>query len=125
MNIGDRVVCGANVPCDNCVFCLKGEPLLCLHLKCFGVNVNGGLAEYCAYGSTQVHRVDNLSNVEAVLVEPMGCAVQLLHRLHPRPGSNALILGSGPAGILLAQLLKQNGAHEVGTSPRHDRAEYL
>lgn len=86
--------------------------------------VDGGLAEYCAYTSTQVHRVNKLPGVEGVLVEPTSCAIQMLHRLAPKIGSSALVLGSGPAGIILAQLLKRNGAHEVGTVLRRGEASF-
>lgn len=55
----------------------------------------------------------SLTDEEACLVEPCACAIHGLDRLDLSPGSEVLILGAGPTGLLLAQLLRQNGASRV------------
>lgn len=37
LSIGQRVVVSANVPCNDCFFCIQGEHLLCEKIKCHGV----------------------------------------------------------------------------------------
>lgn len=113
LQIGQRVVCGANTPCTDCFFCLRGQPLLCSNIKCAGVTVAGAFAEYAKYPSSKVVPISNLSDMEAVLVEPASCAAQMLSRVRPEVGSTVLVFGAGPAGLLIAQLLKLNGGVRV------------
>jgi D-arabinitol dehydrogenase (NADP+) len=47
------------------------------------------------------------------LVEPAACAIHGMDKLNPSVGIEALIIGSGPTGLILAQLLKLNGAARV------------
>jgi D-arabinitol dehydrogenase (NADP+) len=42
------------------------------------------------------------------------CAIHGLDKLNPPVGIEALLLGAGPTGLILAQLLKLNGASKVG-----------
>lgn len=48
-------------------------------------------------------------------MEPLACALHGLDRLAPYlpHGADVLLIGAGPTGLLLAQLLKLNGAHRV------------
>lgn len=61
----------------------------------------------------QVFKVHNLSPIEATLVEPAACAVHGMDKLNPPVGVEVLLLGAGPTGLILCQLLKLNGAHKV------------
>ena len=60
-----------------------------------------------------MYKIHNLSDEEATLVEPAACAIHGIERLNPSVGCEALILGAGPTGLILAQLLKLNGAARV------------
>lgn len=113
VRIGQKVACGANSPCNDCHFCLKGELLLCENMTVHGVRAPGGFAEYCAFPSCKAIPFENLTDLEACLCEPASCAVQMLNRLVPKPGDSVLVFGAGPAGLLLTQLLKQNGGYDV------------
>lgn len=46
-------------------------------------------------------------------MEPAACAVHGMDRLQPPVGIEVLLLGAGPTGLILAQLLRANGAHRV------------
>ena len=46
-------------------------------------------------------------------MEPAACAIHGLDQLNPGIGVEALIIGAGPTGLILAQLLKQSGAARV------------
>ncbi|KAK2461014.1 hypothetical protein APHAL10511_006955 [Amanita phalloides] len=61
----------------------------------------------------KVYKIKNLSDEEATLLEPAACAVHGLDKLNPPVGVEALVLGAGPTGLILAQLLKLNGASRV------------
>ncbi|KAG5643074.1 N-terminal acetyltransferase A complex catalytic subunit ard1 [Asterophora parasitica] len=73
----------------------------------------GGFAEYVAVQSSKVYKITNLTDEEATLVEPAACAIHGLDRLDAPVGVDALIIGAGPTGLILAQLLKLNGASKV------------
>jgi D-arabinitol dehydrogenase (NADP+) len=57
--------------------------------------------------------VDDLAPDVAVMVEPTACAVHGLEQIDVRPGADALVLGAGPTGLMLAQLLRSSGAARV------------
>lgn len=58
-------------------------------------------------------KIHNLSDEEATLVEPAACAIHGMDKLDAGVGVEALIIGSGPTGLILAQLLRLNGAARV------------
>lgn len=100
-------------PCLSCFHCTRRKPLLCESLTAFGGNVPGGFAEYCCYPARQVHPIGDLSDLEAVLIEPAACATHGIERMKIDVGSKVLLFGCGPTGILLAQLIRLNGAAHV------------
>lgn len=59
------------------------------------------------------YKIHNLTDEESTLLEPAACAIHGLDKLSPPVGIDVLLLGAGPTGIILAQLLKLNGAHRV------------
>jgi len=75
--------------------------------------MDGGFAEYVAYKQHKLYKIKNLSDEEATLLEPAACAIHGLDKLSPPVGVEALVLGAGPTGLILAQLLKQNGAMRI------------
>lgn len=73
----------------------------------------GGMAEYCRYPARMVFPIGELPALEAVLLEPAACAAHGIERMQIEVGSRVLLFGCGPTGILLAQLIKMNGAAHV------------
>ncbi len=61
----------------------------------------------------KLYKIYNLTDEEATLLEPAACAIHGLDKLAPPVGIEVLILGAGPTGLILAQLLKLNGASRV------------
>jgi D-arabinitol dehydrogenase (NADP+) len=111
--VGDRVCADNSELCGHCFYCRRGEALLCEDFQAHGVTMNGGFAEYCAYPQGKVFPIKNLSDVDATLLEPASCAAHGLEKIAPKLGSSVLMIGAGPTGLVLAQLLKQNGGCHV------------
>ena len=107
---GERVVCDNTELCGQCFYCRRNEPLFCEHFRSHGVNIAGGQAEYIAIKAEKVFPIQHLSWQEAALVEPTACALHGMDLIALKPGSSVLLFGAGPTGIILAQLLKMNGA---------------
>ncbi|KAJ4993441.1 D-arabinitol dehydrogenase 1 [Stagonosporopsis vannaccii] len=115
--LGTAVAVDPLLPCDTCTFCVTRRPLLCTSLTAYGGNAPGGFAQYAAFPSKVVHALGTrcaphaaLSAREAVLLEPAACALHGLERMLLRPGARVLLFGCGPTGLLLAQLIRLNGA---------------
>ncbi|CAG5159497.1 uncharacterized protein ALTATR162_LOCUS5612 [Alternaria atra] len=108
--IGDRVAADALQPCLNCFYCTRRKTQLCENIIGYGGNVPGGMAEYCRYPARMVFPIGGLPDLEAVLIEPAACAAHGIERMQMEVGSRVLLFGCGPTGILLAQLIKINGA---------------
>lgn len=108
--IGDRVCADNTVLCGHCYYCRRNQPLYCENFYSLGVNGPGGFAEYVAVNHDKVFQLGSLSYDQGVLVEPTACAVHGLDMIDIQPGDNVLMFGTGPTGIILAQLLKHAGA---------------
>jgi D-arabinitol dehydrogenase (NADP+) len=50
---------------------------------------------------------------EAALFEAASCAIHGMDRIRPEVGSTIVLIGSGPTGLCLSQLLKRNGGQHV------------
>ncbi len=116
--VGEQVTINPNASCGLCPYCREGRPLLCDDLRAKGVNRPGMFAEYTVAPARQVFSVDGLDPDVAVFTEPTSCVSHGVERLSPAPNSTALVLGAGPTGILLAQLLATNGAAHVTIADR-------
>ncbi|KAJ6486893.1 chaperonin 10-like protein [Mycena sanguinolenta] len=110
---GDRCVADVGITCENCFYCRRGQSLLCENFNSRGVTQDGGFAEYVAYKQNKLYKIHNLTDEEATLLEPASCAIHGLDKLSPPVGVEVLLLGAGPTGLILAQLLKLNGASRV------------
>jgi len=111
--IGDRCVADVGITCGQCFYCRRGNTLLCENFNSRGVTLPGGFAEYIAYDYKKLYKINNLSDLEATLLEPAACALHGLDKLRPPVGCEVLMMGAGPTGLILAQLLKLNGAAKV------------
>ena len=91
--------------------------------------MDGGFAEYCVFPATKLFPFTQLSWAEASVFEAASCAIHGLDRIAPKPGSTVLMIGAGPTGLCLAQLLKLNGgAHVVlaaNAGPKMELAKKL
>jgi D-arabinitol dehydrogenase (NADP+) len=110
---GDRVVVDNTELCGGCFYCRRDQPLYCENFISHGCNVAGGLAEYIVVKADKVFPIQNLTWKEAVMVEPTACAVHGMDIIALKPGSEVLLFGAGPTGLVLAQLLKINGASRL------------
>jgi 2-desacetyl-2-hydroxyethyl bacteriochlorophyllide A dehydrogenase len=113
LQVGDRVVVNPNLFCGSCFYCQRGQVNHCLRWSAIGVTRDGGFAEYVAAPESNVFRVGDMPLEVAAFVEPISCVVYGLQRLRLPVGSNALIYGAGPIGLLMLQLVKHGGAGTV------------
>jgi L-iditol 2-dehydrogenase len=65
------------------------------------------------------HKPPNLSFEEAAFLEPLSCVVHGLESVPVRQNDDALVIGSGPIGLLHLLLLKEKGAM-VSVMDKHE-----
>ena len=127
--VGEQVTVNPNVFCGQCEYCLSGRLILCDNAKGLGSNYPGFFAEYVTVSHLLVFSVEGLPKDTAVFSEPAACAMHGLETLDLRPGASALVLGAGPTGLLLAQLIASGGASSVTVAApsqfKLDRAKEL
>src|SRR5215207_2142964 len=111
--IGRRFVVDNTGSCGHCLECRRARPAYCCNLVAQGVNAPGGFAEYVVTSSGRCFAIDDLDAETAVFTEPVACVVHGLDVLGLRPGSNVLLFGAGPTGLILSQLLAGSGATEL------------
>ncbi|KAK9475218.1 chaperonin 10-like protein [Dipodascopsis tothii] len=111
--VGDRVVADNSELCNECFYCVRGKPLLCENFNAHGVTMDGAFAEYSVYPAGKVFKISHLSYEDATLLEPASCAAHGLDKIRPEIGSSVLMFGAGPTGLVLAQLLRNNGGCRV------------
>src|SRR5512140_1298848 len=111
---GTRVAVDPNIACGTCFYCRRGLVHLCSNLRALGVDIDGGMAEYCIVPVNQVYVLpsDMAAEVSA-FVEPLSCAIHGIDRANIRAGDAVVILGGGTIGLLMLQLAKNAGASAV------------
>ena len=113
LEIGQLVAVDNVIACGWCSQCRAERPQLCEHALALGVTGPGGFASHVAADARKCHPVDDLSRDVAVMAEPTACAIHGVDVLRLQPGSDVLVFGAGPTGLVLTQLLVHGGAARV------------
>lgn len=109
--IGRRVVGEINIECGRCDMCRRGLGRHCRHVRVLGINNwDGAFAEWIVLPERNLHVVpDGVSDRQAVFVEPIAAAVEILEQVAVRPTDRVAVVGDGRLGLLCAQVLKLTG----------------
>jgi threonine dehydrogenase-like Zn-dependent dehydrogenase len=111
---GTLVVVEPFLGCGRCYPCRIGKSNCCAHLEIIGVHRAGGFAEFVTAPATHIHRVPStLTPTWASFAEPVAIAVQACRRGLIAAGEYVLILGAGPIGLAVIEVVKARGAHPV------------
>lgn len=111
---GMRVAIDPNISCGSCYYCRRGLVHLCENLRALGVDIDGGMAEYCIVPEKQLHRLpEGMTADEGALIEPVSCAVHGVDKANIRAGDIVAILGGGAIGLVMLQLVKNAGAAQT------------
>ena len=113
VEVGQTVAVDNLLVCGRCAACRAARPHFCAVLGALGVTAPGGFAEQVVALASRCHPVDDLALDVAVMAEPTACAVHGADVLALEPGSDVLLFGAGPTGLVLAQLLVHGGAARV------------
>jgi 2-desacetyl-2-hydroxyethyl bacteriochlorophyllide A dehydrogenase len=110
---GDKVAVEPNIACDNCSYCLNNQQNFCENWQAIGVTLPGGMAEYVIAPEKAVFPIGELEFEEGAFVEPLSCVLHGIQKTRIQLADRVAIVGAGPIGNLLLQVVKVQGAQSV------------
>jgi L-iditol 2-dehydrogenase len=115
---GDVVTIEPHLYCGHCRYCRLGNEHLCPDKRAFGVHLDGGMAERLVVPGRLAYVLPSGTDPTiGCLTEPLACAVHGIDRLAPLSGLPVLVIGAGPAGLMLASLARLAGLRVVVVEP--------
>ena len=109
--IGKRVVGEINCGCGQCDWWAQGLERHCFNRSTLGIwQREGCFAEYvCLPEKNLLVIPDNVTDEEAVFVEPLAAALEILEQVHIPPYKRVIVLGDGKLGLIIALALNAAG----------------
>lgn len=122
---GDSVVMDPVIACKTCRTCQNGYFNVCEHVKCLGVQTDGGFCDYLLADADSLYAFpDRLSFEEAALTEPFSVAANIISRTQVQPGERVVVIGAGTIGLCLIQALKGLGAEVLAADIEEKKLAY-
>jgi len=105
----------------DCAYCRQNMHTHCPARTTLGIFTrDGAFADYLILPVANLHVVpDNVSDEEAVFVEPLAANFEILEQVHIRPTDRVVVLGDGKMGQLAVQVLALSGC-DVTMIGKHD-----
>jgi threonine dehydrogenase-like Zn-dependent dehydrogenase len=99
--------------CGRCACCERGATNLCTNREGRpGPRRSTGFAEFDIARLSQIHPIASDLPVEAAaLADVFACAIHAVHRVPIAAGSNVVVIGTGPVGLALGQIIRQRGGY--------------
>ncbi|HLV96093.1 MAG TPA: alcohol dehydrogenase catalytic domain-containing protein [Candidatus Acidoferrales bacterium] len=121
---GMRVVPSNSAPCGACMYCRKGQPNLCEDL----LFNNGAYAQYIRVPGRIVRQnmleiPEDVSFVDAAMVEPLACVLRGIHETGIQPGSTAVIIGCGAIGLKFVRVLSGRDVRVIALGKRKSQIQ--
>lgn len=109
--MGKRACAEINCVCGKCEMCSRGLSSHCTRRSVIGIlNHDGAFADYIAVPVRNLHAVpEHVTDEEAVFVEPLAAAFQILRQVPIERRTRVTVLGDGRLGQLCAQVLARTG----------------
>lgn len=106
--IGKRVVGEINVGCGKCESCENGMERHCPNRTVLGIlHRNGAFAEFLSLPEKNLYVIpDNITDEQAVFVEPLAAAFEIIEQVQLNNNWKIAIVGDGRLAQLIANVLK-------------------
>lgn len=123
--VGKRVVGDINCGCGVCDWCKKNLHRHCPNRQTLGIwQKDGCFSDYFTLPVDNLLIVpDNVSDKQAVFVEPLAAALEILEQVHIKPFEKILVLGDGKLGIITALALNASGLNVTLVGKHQDKLE--
>ena len=120
--VGKRVVGEINTGCGECDYCLQGLQRHCPDRTTLGImRRNGVFAEYFTLPEENLLEIpDSISDREAVFIEPLAAALEILEQVKIQPDRKVLLIGDGKLAALIAGVFRLHGS-DITISGRSEK----
>lgn len=124
--VGDRIVVDPIIACRHCENCTRGETNMCRNSRVFGVQTEGGYAEYAVAPGHQLLKLpEGMEYAAAAAMAVTGPTAW--HMLRGRAkvvlGEDVLVIAGGSGiGVLGIQIAKSAGARVIATAGGPEKA---
>lgn len=109
--LGQRVTGEINIVCGRCDLCMAGLSSHCRNRSVLGILAHdGAFADFVRLPAVNLHALpDRIDDDQAVFIEPLAAAFQVLKQVKVDSRSWVTVLGDGRLGLLVAQVLRNAG----------------
>ena len=122
--VGKRVVGEINAACGLCDWCMAGLGRHCPERSTMGISgLDGCMAEYCVLPVTNLFGIEKISDLQAVLTEPLAAACEILEQVPLQGKERVVVLGDGRLGILCAWVLATAAGRVTLAGHHQDKLE--
>ncbi len=125
--LNKRVTGGINLGCHNCKDCASGLERHCKNRQTLGIyKKDGCFAEYITLPVSNLVEIPaEISDNEAILIEPLAAALEILEQVHIEPNSKIAVLGDGKLGLLISMVLSTTPADVVTIGKHQNKLDIL
>jgi threonine dehydrogenase-like Zn-dependent dehydrogenase len=125
--IGRRVAGEINAACGACETCRADRPTHCPNRTTLGIDRRDGtFADYVRLPFENLHPLpDSVSNDQAVFVEPLAAACEILEQVQIQPTDRVAVIGDGKLGLLCAQVIALTGCHLTAIGRHTEKLQIL
>ncbi|MEZ5826714.1 MAG: alcohol dehydrogenase catalytic domain-containing protein [Geminicoccaceae bacterium] len=115
LEAGDLVIVDPCQPCEQCEWCRRNEHNLCPNVTMIGAPPgNGAMTATIAARKSQLFAAPrNFDSVAAAMAEPLGIGVHAMDLARPQWFEEVAILGAGPIGLIILQLVRLAGCDRI------------
>lgn len=109
--LGKRVVADINISCEACKLCLRGMQHHCTDRRVIGIkDQTGAFAEYMSIPERNLFEVpDAVTDYQAVQLEPLAAALEILDQLDVKHSDRVLVIGAGRLGRMVCRVMQTSG----------------
>jgi (R,R)-butanediol dehydrogenase/meso-butanediol dehydrogenase/diacetyl reductase len=121
--VGERVAVNPCLLCGECAWCRRGQKNHCAKLATLGLSRDGALARLVTAPAYHCHVLPpEVDDEQGAWAEPLSVAVHAARRGRAAAGERMAVIGAGPIGLLLLQVLRARGAAWVAVvEPQAER----
>jgi threonine dehydrogenase-like Zn-dependent dehydrogenase len=125
--IGRRVTGEINAACGVCETCRAHRPTHCPNRTTLGIDRrDGAFADYVLLPFENLHPLpDSIPNDQAVFVEPLAAACEILEQVKIRTADRVAVIGDGKLGLLCAQVAALTGCHLIAVGRHAEKLQIL
>ncbi len=125
--IGKRVTGEINLGCGKCPDCYNNMQRHCQNRQTLGIfKKDGAFAEYLTLPIENVIEIPaSIPDEDAILVEPLAAALEILEQVHIKPADKIAVLGDGKLGLLVSLVLSTTPADVITIGKHENKLDIL